>query len=216
MASSPTRMHTLHYSTPHPLLFQHSEADDYEPDGISQPLKNRALILIWHRETSLAERAWIHQLCIQGDVDCAKSWLFSDCAISDVYGLCPQNAPGRVWDRLARCSGLRQVFDSKGRDIDDRCLSKVKMVGSHLFFPSERRMRLLSALWTQAKEDFKEAQVDFLPSSKLSWPPPAPLLETWLKACRDRADMAREDLMLLSAIETHECLASYQCPAIPL
>lgn len=165
-----------------------------------------ALLLIWGRETSRFERAWLHRLCAQGDRDSALSWLAHDEALSEIFGLCPANAAGRVWDRLARASGLRQVSGGRGRPADERCQRLARAAGAHQLFPPDRRERLRLSLWSQARQDASPSGSPALGERFLPWPPPADRLEAWLEACRDRADETRSQSALACSLLAQEAL----------
>lgn len=176
--------------------------------GAFSPIEARALALIWERETSLFERAWLARLCAQGERESALSWLCRDEALADIFGLCPSNAPGRVWDRLARASGLRQVQGGRADRADERCQRLARAAGAHHLFPPERRERLRRALWRQAREDLAAAGPLAPPGCErlLPWPPPADRLEIWFGACRARADQTRSGPELERALLAREAL----------
>lgn len=193
-----------------PSFFNPPRASASPFDELPAPLGARsrsasetlALRRIWDFETSLFERAWLWRLCAQGELECALSWLSRDEALFDIFGLCPSNAPGRVWDRLARASGLRRVDGGSSGPADERCQRLARAAGAHQLFPPERRERLRRALWRQAQQDFAGGPAALPPGAGacLPWPPPPERLALWLASCRSRADEARSEAGLRSAL----------------
>lgn len=176
-------------------------------DSLRDPVERQAALCLWERETGLAERAWLHRTCALGDIESARSWLFSDEALSGAFGLCPENAPGRVWDRLARASGARRVFNLQNPvGGDERCVARAIAIGAEALFPKARRDRLRVRLWIQALDDLRQAGKAQPNPRDLAWPAPPKAMEIWLLACGARASESQMGAGLLCSLQAQSHL----------